>query len=203
MTTLSKRFLFVFILIYSHSFARMADLNDYSHTLCNAADGTDEIVWGYAESVRDSLLEKKPDNSLLEKTKYLSDSIKNRFLEFARKRETYEVVYTVRILMIFDQKKRKWVEPGKNDTLRILHAFVEEGWDWDGSSIFLTKKEKNYVDRNERIFFISHWDNGLLMSGDYSKPISKENLEPISCKADMYIKHNQVERMYKENSGWP
>lgn len=197
MITLNNFFKTV-LLIVTFSFGNQPIQADFNRTLCSVSDESDEIVWGYMISLKDSIIaDYIPDNYLLEQTHIFADSVKSRYLSLAKKRKQYHVIYSIKVLKIYHKKKMIWKKASEND-IRVIHAFVEEGFSWDGRNIFLTQHERKYMDNKKRIFFFNYWDNGLVVGGDYSDPIEEKDLEPISCIQQRKLVDNQIESMYYE-----
>lgn len=188
----------IVLLITVFSFGFQPIQADFHRTLCSVSDQSDEVVWGYMISLKDSIIgDYIPENILLEESHIFADSIKSRYLKLAKERKKYHVVYSMKVIKIYDKEKMIWKKAPKND-IREIHAFVEEGFFWDGRNIFLTQHERKYMDNKKRLFFFYYWTNGLVVGGDYSDPIEEKDLESISCVEQRKLVNNQINSMYSE-----
>lgn len=191
-TALIFLFSFSFSIAKDPSFLFSDNGFDLSNTICKANSLSDEVLWGSVEFVEEKILDVKPENVLLERTTSLSSEFKKKYLTVARERKTYNIQYKIRVLMFYDKEKGQWKKSIKNDALLVINTLVEEGWYWDGASMLLTRLERNNIDKAARIFFISHQDDGRIAFNYFSAPKEKNELVPINCKAEDFIRANQV-----------
>ena len=205
MITLNRRIFILLLISFNFCFCYEADFSSVSSSLCGAAELSDFIVWGKIEKISEREINHTPDTVLLKNCPFFSDSIKRDYIELIKRTKSFDVTATIHIYKAYDKIQQKWHDITLDESVRDVHFFVEDGYEWDMQSIFLTRKTKNYPDTRNRVFFFSQWENGLLVGSNYSHPYEKEQLKPISCKAALEIKHNQIRSVNTtmlEYKGW-